>query len=173
MSQADLRSTTSKLHRALPDPVRKKVTTVKPNADRARAALPASIRDVAQRGTVPNVINDPLAYGSIVQGNCLAPVICDGDVALFSPSLKVKTGMFVGIFFKNGHRWVKRLTSKPPTPMRPRSNCRVLMRVEMTNPPETFFCDPDAIESLHAIAGVFRNGVFTSLNDRAGRSKAA
>jgi hypothetical protein len=151
MSQADLRSITPKLPRA----------------------RPASIRNVAPRGTVPNVINDPLAYGSTVQGNCLAPVICDGDVVLFSPSLKVKKGMFVGIVFKNGHRWIKRLTSEPPTPMHPENNCRVLMRVEMTNPPKTYFCDPAAIENFHAVAGVFRNDVFTSLNDEAFNGPAA
>jgi hypothetical protein len=92
---------------------------------------------------------------------------------LFSPSLKVKKGMFVGIVFKNGHRWIKRLTSEPPTPMHPENNCRVLMRVEMTNPPKTYFCDPAAIENFHAVAGVFRNDVFTSLNDEAFNGPAA
>ena len=106
--------------------------------------------------------DDPLAYGSEVKGDCCAPAIQDGDIAMFSPSTAVKAGMYVGLFFKSGARAVKRLSFLAP-PMKKGDEVSHLHRVEMDNPKRAVFVRPETVEKMHAVAGVVRGGKFISL----------
>jgi hypothetical protein len=92
----------------------------------------------------------------------LAPDIRDGDIALFSPSTTAEAGMYVGLFFKNGQRAVKRLTFLAP-PFKKGDEISHLHRIKMTNPKQVLFIAPSSVEKMHPVAGVLRAGKFISL----------
>src|ERR1051326_8621530 len=106
---------------SMPQAKKQPSTSSPKRVDKARErAMPKSLRSFpkSERRHIDNPIDDPLAYGSEVRGDCCAPAIQDGDIAMFSPSTAVKAGMYVGLFFKSGERALKRLTFLAP-PFKP------------------------------------------------------
>ena len=128
--------------------------------------LPTSLKDRPILGTVQVPKNDPLSYGLIVKGNCMAPEIVDGDTIVVSPSTDVTVGMIVAFSFRDGRMGaVKRLTHLPRPP-KPDDEVEVLIRVEMNNPPQTYFLPWSAIDKMHAVNGVVRGGEFIAIESR-------
>lgn len=126
--------------------------------------LPTAMRKGTFHGTVTRPIEDPKCYGSICVGDCLAPTVLDGDTLIFSPSTKIAKGMIVLVNLKDGRRsGIKRLAEDPPRPPRPRDELVHLWTLEMDNPRKRFFLPQEAVESVHAVAGVLRKGKWIPL----------
>jgi phage repressor protein C with HTH and peptisase S24 domain len=128
-----------------------------------QAALPAYMRDKKPITTVEIPANlDPLAYAMGCKGDCLAPLIMDGDTIVCSPSTKPKPGMIVAFSWKGGQQGtVKRLVSELFGVNK--GNCQLLITVEMDNPRKQFFFDPTKIDKAHAVIGIVRDGKYISL----------
>jgi len=155
MPQANSHSSTSKRPRA--QSAKQAV-----NVEKARnKLLPAIMRDKSPIGTVqcpPNI--DPLSYGVNCIGNCLSPLIVDGDIAICSPSAKAMPGMIVAFTDKAGHQGVlKRLVSDLYGENK-NGNCQQMIVVEMDNPPKRFCLDPSRIDKAHVVVGIVRRGEY-------------
>jgi hypothetical protein len=145
---------------------RKRKPAPKPTAAirKVLSELPTAMRKGKYHGTVDRPIDDPKAYGSICVGDCLAPAVLDGDTVIFSPSTKVEKGMIVLVNFKDGRRsGIKRLVEDPPRPSRPGDELSFPWTLEMENPRKRFFVWQALVESVHAVAGVIRDGKFRPL----------
>jgi len=117
-------------------------------------------------GFVACPVDDPLAYALIVDGDCLSPLIQDGDFAVVSPLADVVEGTIVAFSFLDGRQGsIKRLTYLPPKP-HPDSEIEELIRVEMDNPPKTFFLSRSVLDKMHAVVGVVRKGEFIALDSK-------
>ncbi len=118
-------------------------------------------------GTVPAD-----AYGCPLRGDCLAPEINDGDMALASPSAVPKVGDFVVLYGKDGGTpWLKRLVMLPGvpvgTPLHPDSDVMFLVVVEMLNPPRQFNIPLDRLSAMHAVVGMIPKAKVAALRDLA------
>jgi hypothetical protein len=122
----------------------------------APAALPRYFADKRVLGTFRSPIDDPGGYGATVDGDCMAPLIRNGDLVVVSPAMAVRKGAIVTITFKNGRKpIVKRLAEDLRKP-HPGDEVVFLVAVGMLNPPRRMFIDPAEIDCIHAVAGVMR-----------------
>ena len=101
----------------------------------------------------------PDAYGCLLRGDCLAPEINNGDMALVSPSELPQAGDLVVLYSKNGGTpWLKRLVMAPMVPvgtaLHPSSDVALLVIVEMLNPPHRFRVPTDQLAAMHRVIGV-------------------
>lgn len=129
--------------------------------------LPRPLRGKPVLGHVriPGTIADPYAYAVNCTGDCMAPDILDGDVAIISPAVKVERGMIVTINFKDGRQGaIKQLVSDIPSPMEADDDIERMVQFEMLNPPKRLLARPSDIEVLHACVGVLRGEKYISLS---------
>lgn len=127
-------------------------------------AIPKEAKGKPPIGFVACPIDDPLAYGLIVEGDCLHPLIQDGDFAIVSPLADVVEGTIVAFSFLDGRQGsIKRLAHLPPKP-HPDDEIEELIRVEMDNPPKTFFLSRSVLDKMHAVVGVVRKGEFIAID---------
>jgi len=134
-------------------------------AKRANALkLPTAFRHARVRRTIAVPVHDPEAYAIICEGNCLAPLIRDGETVVLSPSTKVEKAMIVVMNFKDGRQSkIKRLADDPPRPPQAADEVEFLWMLEMDNPRRPFFVLQEDVESVHAVAGVLRDGKWLPL----------
>jgi hypothetical protein len=114
-----------------------------------------------------NIPDDPNIYAMIVQGDCLEPVVRDGDSVIVSPGSTVEGGQIVHIKLKNGAQGLKRLTNAlPPVIGRALptgSEVAYMIGCEMLNPPKQFFLEASDVESVRAVVGLIRKGKFVAV----------
>ncbi len=119
--------------------------------------LPENMRGSNVRAWRVNPVTDPLAYGLKCQGDCMAPEVCDGDVVICSPAVKVEKGMIVCISFKGPAQGrIKRLASDLFPPPAERDEVEHMLTVEMNNPRTKLFVRTSLIYLVHACVGVYR-----------------
>lgn len=128
--------------------------------------IPKTIRDQKIVGTHawPPGVDDPDAYAVKCEGDCMAPEILDGDVAVVSPAVPVERGMIVTINFKDGGRGsIKRLLSDLPPPAGKGDEIERMLAFEMLFPPKKLLARSSKIEVMQACVGVYRGKEYISL----------
>jgi hypothetical protein len=115
--------------------------------------------------------DDPNLYAMLVRGDCLNPVVRDGDHVIVSPATPAKGGQIVHIRRTDGMHTIKRLINAlPPVLGRalPKgSEIAYLVGCEMLKPPKRFFLEASKVEFARAVVGLIRKGKFIALNGRA------
>jgi phage repressor protein C with HTH and peptisase S24 domain len=103
-------------------------------------------------------------YLVAVNGDCLEPVVHNGEVIAVEPVLP-KAGELACFFFKgqdNGS--VKRLLNDVSGfPVHPDSTVVQLIRVQQLNPPKCFHCTADQVEAIHRVVQVRRDDQWLSI----------
>ena len=112
----------------------------------------------------------PDAYGAPLHGDCLEPVMCDGDMALVSPTELPDVGDLVVLYHvKGGTPWLKRLVMAPLVPvglpLHPDSDVVPMVAVEMLNPPKQFMFGSDQLRAMHKVVGLIRKDEVEALRN--------
>ena len=112
----------------------------------------------------------PDAYGCVLKGDCLAPEINDGDMALASPSREALEGDFVILYFTNGAAaQIKRLVMAPMVPVGTKlhsdSDVLPIVMVEMLNPPRQLATTIDKLTAMHKVVGLIRRDEVAALRN--------
>ena len=124
------------------------------------ASTPLSGLIAAAAGTFP--ARDPRAYAMQLQGDCLAPDVVHGSVAIMSPAAPLTRGGFVALHFRDGRvPQIKRLASLPPSPVLAAlgtlgSTVSGLVLVESLNPPRLLSYRSAELLAVHAVAEIVR-----------------
>lgn len=140
-----------------------RVRRVKTLGKGVKSNLPAILKDREPIGHVRVPIEDTSAYALRVRGDCLSPVIRHDDQIVCSPAVKLAKGMYVAISFKNGAEGKVKILDFIPPPPHPDDEITMMYRVRQTNPPASYFIDPDKIDCIHAVVGVVRKGKYIAL----------
>lgn len=105
---------------------------------------------------------DPAAYAMQLDGDCLAPDVAHGSVAIMSPAAPLTRGGFVALHFRNGRGpQTKRLASLPPSSLsaalgKPGANVTGLVLVETLNPHRLLSYRVAELLAVHAVAEIVR-----------------
>lgn len=125
----------------------------------ARDYRGACLGDVkVPRSMFPDGCFDPAAYVLEVEGTCLSPRICHGDLVLVSPTAPLLPGGYVALWPRDGRGGlIKRLVVDPgvrPEDHVPGGTVVPIVVVEMLNPERRFAVAIDKLASLHRVLGV-------------------
>ena len=111
---------------------------------------------------LPDGVEAEDCYATQLIGDCLEPVINDGDRIVAAQGAHPKNGDYVVLWFKDHETpHVKRAVMMPPKELMklsPKSEVMPIIVVEQINPPRTYSTTLDKIEGLHLVIGVARAG---------------
>ncbi len=137
----------------------------------AKAATPATTQAAPVRSLLDALPPDlPEVYGMQVDGDCLAPSIPHGAVAVVSKIEPPKAGDFVCLWFRpefvkpGQHQTIiKRMVMAPPPFVKsfphnehPDSEVKALVIVEMFNPRQQLHICCDQLLAIHKVTGIQR-----------------
>lgn len=107
----------------------------------------------------PAGLADPHAYGLTVRGNCLSPIVRDGDTVVISPNEKPRARMLVALHLVGKTEpLIKRLVSEFHPPPRLGEDVEFAIEFEMDNPPRGFMVPASKVSHCHPVTGLYRKG---------------
>ena len=141
---------------------RRPVTSPRKSAAPAGApSRPAwlAIRPVKGTISVPRdvVHRYPDAYAVQIEGNCLSPILNDGDKILASETAPLLVGDPVVVFPTGGHQPLVKILQTEIEPwmmkLSPKSEVMPLVFLGTLNPPKGLMIGVDKIEAIHGVLG--------------------
>ena len=141
---------------------RRPVTSLRKSA--APAGAPSRPSYLAKRPTkrtiaVPGDIGDrfPDAYGMQLDGDCLSPILNDGDTILASETAPRLVGQPVIVYPTGGHQPVVKILDTEIEPwmmkLSPKSELMPLIFLSTLNPRRQIMIAVDKIEAIHGVLG--------------------
>ncbi|MCH7932004.1 MAG: hypothetical protein IH906_07345 [Proteobacteria bacterium] len=93
-------------------------------------------------------------YCCVIEGTCLEPEICDGDMVFADPNRTPEVGEFAMFWPRDGGRpKTKRLVTAVPSTFGPESELVPLVVMEQINPPKQYFAPADMFKTIDAVVG--------------------
>jgi hypothetical protein len=102
---------------------------------------------------------DPDLYALNVTGDCMAPMIEDGDRVLCSPAHKPEPGNVVAVWLKDGRISVKGFFSLPPRGLEcfaPGSEVQGALLLQTLNPQAMVTIGTEEIAAIHVVTHVIK-----------------